>query len=194
MAKVKRIGLTGPIGGGKSTAALVLRQAGVPVLDADQIAHEGLFAERAAICAAFPEACESGVPDRKKLAAAVFKDDAARKKLEAILHPYVRRRLAEALARLEAEGAPLAVLEIPLLFETGWEKNLDGVLVVTAPAELRYARLKARGIPEEEAKRREAAQLPPEEKAKRADWVIENAGSRAELAEKVLRWLREVQP
>ncbi len=191
---MKRIGLTGPIGGGKSTVAEILRKAGVPVLDADRIAHEGLYEEREAICAAFPEACEEGVPDRKKLAAVVFKDDAARKKLEAILHPYVRRRLVEALAKLEAEGAPLVVLEIPLLFETGWEKDLDGVLVVTAPAELRYRRLGARGISVDEAKRREAAQLPPEVKAERADWVIENAGSRAELEEKVLRWLLEVMP
>ncbi len=191
---MRKIGLTGPIGGGKSTVAGILHQAGVPVLDADRIAHEGLFEESAAICAAFPEACVGGVPDRKKLAAVVFEDDVARKKLEAILHPYVRRRLEEALARFEAEGAPLVVLEIPLLFETGWEKNLDGVLVVTAPAELRYQRLKARGISEEEARRREAAQLPPEEKAKRADWVITNAGSRAELEEKVLRWLEEVKP
>jgi len=191
---VKRIGLTGPIGGGKSTVAEILRGAGVPVLDADAIAHEGLFAEREVICAAFPEACEEGVPDRKKLAAVVFKNDAARKKLEAILHPYVRRQIAERLARLEREGAPLVVLEIPLLFETGWERDLDGVLVVTAPAELRYQRLWARGIAEAEARRREAAQLPPGEKVRRADWVIENAGSRAELREKVLRWLLEVKP
>jgi len=86
------------------------------------------------------------------------------------------------------------VLEIPLLFETGWERNLDGVLVVTAPAALRYRRLRARGISEEEARRREAAQLPEEEKRRRADWLIENTGDLTELKEQVLRWLKEVRP
>ena len=194
MAGVKRIGLTGPIGGGKSTVAEILREAGVPVLDADQIAHEGLMERAREICADFPEACPAGVPDRRKLAERVFRDEEARRRLEAILHPYVRARLEEALSRLEAEGAPLAVLEIPLLFETGWEKRLDGVLVVTAPAALRYRRLRARGISEEEARRREAAQLPEAEKRRRADWVIENAGDLSELKAKVLRWLKEVDP
>ncbi len=194
MAGVKRIGLTGPIGGGKSTVAEILREAGVPVLDADQIAHEGLIARAREVCAALPEACPAGVPDRRKLAERVFRDEEARRRLEAILHPYVRARLEEALMRLEAEGAPLVVLEIPLLFETGWERRLDGVLVVTAPAALRYRRLRARGISEEEARRREAAQLPEAEKRRRADWVIENAGDLSELKAKVLRWLKEVDP
>ncbi|HFB38895.1 MAG TPA: dephospho-CoA kinase, partial [Oceanithermus sp.] len=157
-------------------------------------AHEGLIARAREVCAALPEACPAGVPDRRKLAERVFRDEEARRRLEAILHPYVRARFEEALSRLEAEGAPLAVLEIPLLFETGWEKRLDGVLVVTAPAALRYRRLRARGISEEEARRREAAQLPEAEKRRRADWVIENAGDLSELKAKVLRWLKEVDP
>ncbi len=194
MAGVKRIGLTGPIGGGKSTVAAILREAGVPVLDADRLAHEGLLARAAEVCRAFPEACPDGRPDRGRLAERVFRDPGARRRLEALIHPYVRERIAAELARLERAGAPLAVVEIPLLFETGWDRRLDGVLVVTAPAELRYRRLAGRGLAEDEVRRREAAQLPPAEKARRADWVIENDGDLEALRRRVRAWLREVDP
>lgn len=190
---VKRIGLTGPIGAGKSTVARLLSEAGVPVLDADRLAHEALKARALEVCARFPEACSGGEVDRKALAQIVFADPARRRALEAIVHPYVRARLLEALKALEAEGADLVVLEIPLLFEVGWEKMLDGVLVVDAPWPVREARLLARGVAPEDARRREAAQLPPEEKRRRATWVIENRGDLAELSEKVRAWLKEVR-
>lgn len=193
MALVKRIGLTGPIGAGKSAVAGILRGLGVPVIVADELAHEGLVVLKDEVCRAFPEACPGGMPDRKRLAEVVFQDEAKRRELEAIIHPYVRRRIFEELSRLEGEGEKLVVLELPLLFETGWEEKLDGVLVVTAPREVRFSRLIKRGIPKEDAARREAAQLPPEEKAKRADWVIENTGDLAELERKVRAWLLEVR-
>ncbi len=193
MAGVKRIGLTGPIGGGKSTVAAILRSAGVPVLDADRLAHEGLEALADQVCRSFPDACPGGVPDRRLLAEQVFADEAARRRLEGILHPYVRRRLFEAMEQLERAGAPLVVLEIPLLYETGWERSLDGVLVVTAPSPLRYARLAWRGLSPEEVARREAAQLPVEEKVRRADWVIVNDADLKRLEERVRRWLEEVR-
>jgi len=190
---VKKIGLTGPIGAGKSTVARLLADAGVPVLDADRFAHEALRARAAEVCARFPEACPGGEVDRRALARIVFADREKRAALEAIVHPYVRARLQEALETLEGQGARLAVLEIPLLFEVGWEKLLDGVLVVDAPWPVREARLLARGLDPEDARRREAAQLPPEEKRRRATWVIENQGDLAELAKKVRAWLKEVR-
>ena len=174
--------------------ARVLAEAGVPVIEADALAHEALSVRASEVCRAFPDSCVDGVPDRRRLAARVFADPAARRRLEGIVHPYVRERIAEELDRLEQTGVRLAVVEIPLLFETGWEKNLDGVLVVTAPAGLRYRRLSSRGISEEEARMREAAQLPPEEKIRRADWVIENEGDLETLKLRVLRWLKEVDP
>jgi len=191
---MKRIGLTGAIGAGKSTVARVLAEAGVPVIEADALAHEALSVRAAEVCRTFPESCASGLPDRRRLAERVFADPAARRRLEAIVHPYVRERIEQELGLQERLGARLVVVEIPLLFETGWEKNLDGVLVVSAPAELRYRRLLARGLSEEEAKRREAAQLPPEEKNRRADWVIENEGDLETLKKRVLAWLKEVDP
>ena len=190
---MKKIGLTGPIGAGKSTVARLLAEAGVPVLDADRLAHEALKARAAEICARFPEACPGGEVDRKALARIVFADPERRHALEAIVHPYVRARLFEELAAYKERGADLVVLEIPLLFEVGWEKMLDGVLVVDAPWPLREARLLARGVDPEDARRREAAQLSPEEKRRRATWVIENRGDLAELAKKVRAWLEEVR-
>ncbi len=174
--------------------AALLREAGVPVIEADALAHEGLLRRAEEVCRAFPEACPGGVPDRRRLAQRVFASEADRRRLEAILHPYVRARIEAAFARLAGEGVPLAVAEIPLLFETGWDRRLDGVLVVTAPAPLRYARLRTRGLSEAEAKERERAQLPPEEKVRRATWVIENDGDLRALKAKVAAWLKEVDP
>ncbi len=192
MKSVKIIGLTGPIGGGKSTVAALLREEGVPVIDADGLAHEGLGARSAEVCRAFPEACVAGVPDRRRLAQLIFTNPDRRERLEAILHPYVRRRIDELLAHYRAQGAAIAVVEIPLLFEKGWEHRLDGVLVVSAPWEVRRRRLVARGLDPEDAERREASQMPAEEKVRRATWVIDNSGDLDALKEKTLAWLREV--
>lgn len=189
---VKIIGLTGPIGGGKSTVAAVLAEAGVPVIDADRLAHEALEVRSDEICRAFPEACTAGTPDRSQLARIVFQSPERRARLEGIIHPYVQKRIDELLDRYRAQGAGVVVVEIPLLFEKGWERRLDGVLVVNAPWQVRRRRLLARGLDPEDAERREASQMPAEEKVRRATWVIDNSGGLEALKEKTLAWLREV--
>jgi len=127
------LGLTGSIGMGKSTTARFFAEAGVPVFDADAAVHRLYAGEAmAAIEAAFPGTTgESGV-DRTKLAQAVLDDPAALARLEAIIHPLVRREELRFIAEAEAAGAPVAVLDIPLLFETGRESLVDAVVVVSA--------------------------------------------------------------
>ncbi len=192
---MRRIGLTGSIGSGKSTVARMLERRGLPVIDADRLAREAAEAMQDEICHAFPEACRGGVLDRARLAEIVFRDPAARKHLERLIHPYVRRRMAEEVARLEQRPAPppAVILEIPLLFEGGLERGLDGVLVVTAPDAVRMQRVQARsGLDPEAFRARDAAQMPQAEKARRADWVIENAGDLEALERAVEAWYREV--
>lgn len=191
---MRQIGLTGSIGSGKSTVARLLRQAGIPVLDADAYAREAASALQAEICRAFPEACPGGSIDRQALGHRVFADETARKRLEAIVHPYVRRRFAEELEKLAQQNQPLVILEIPLLFESGWESRLDGVLVVASPTPERIRRVMQRsGLTEVEVAGRDAAQMPQEEKVGRATWVIWNDGDLDGLKAKVAAWLGELQ-
>ncbi|MGQ9753494.1 MAG: dephospho-CoA kinase [Thermaceae bacterium] len=167
-----RVGLTGNLGSGKSTVAALLRERGYPVLDADRLAREGRTVFKEEICRAFPEACQKGVLDDEVLARTVFSDPEKLEFLEGLLHPYVRRRLLEEMGR---QAAPVVFLEIPLLFEVGWEKEVHRVLVVAAPLEVRLERVRLRsGLSPEEALKREARQLPQEEKVRRADYVIWN--------------------
>ena len=133
------LGLTGSIGMGKSTAAQALRRLGVPVHDADAVVH-GLMARGgaavAAIEAAFPGVTRDGAVDRTALGAKVFGDPAALRRLEAILHPLVRRSARRFLERARRRRVPVAVLDIPLLYETGGEELCDAVMVVSAPARI----------------------------------------------------------
>jgi dephospho-CoA kinase len=187
---MRRIGLTGSIGSGKSMVATMLRQFGVAVLDADAFAREGAVVLKRQICQHFPETCVDGELDRRSLARVVFADLEARRQLEAILHPYVRQRFDTETERLRAEGAGLVVYEIPLLFENRWEERLDGVLVVAADDERRIARvMKRSGIGREEVLARDRVQTPQSEKVKRATWVLWNDSDEADLWEKVRDWL-----
>lgn len=191
---MRQIGLTGSIGSGKSTVAKLLRQAGIPVLDADVYAREGAAALQGEICLAFPEACRDGQIDRQALGRRVFADGAARKRLEAIIHPYVRKRFAEELEKLAPRNPPAVILEIPLLFESGWESRLEGVLVVASPTPERIRRVMERsGLSEAEALGRDAAQMPQEEKIARATWVIWNDADLETLSARVQGWLRSLQ-
>jgi len=188
------IGLTGSIGSGKSTVAQILRELGVTVLDADALAREGSERLREAICRRFPEACGTGQLDRRRLGQLVFADPEARRDLEAILHPYVRERMAEAVRQAQERGEPLIVQDIPLLFESGRERDFDGVLVVVAPTEVRRQRVQTRsGLSAEEFTARDASQMPQEEKARRATWVIWNDSDLASLRVRVQDWLEEVR-
>ncbi len=169
------LGLTGSIGMGKSTTAKMFVEAGVPVHDSDETVHR-LYAGKAAplVEAAFPGTTVSGVVDRTKLGARVLGDAAALKTLETIVHPLVRADADAFLDRHRAAGAPLVVLDIPLLFETGGRNRVDKVVVVTAPAEIQRARVLARpGMSEEKLAAILAKQVPDAEKRRQADFVID---------------------
>ncbi|MER9075574.1 dephospho-CoA kinase [Mesorhizobium sp. M0904] len=169
------LGLTGSIGMGKSTTAKMFAEAGVPVHDSDEAVHR-LYAGKAAplVEAAFPGTTRSGAVDRAALAERVLGDAPALKRLEAIIHPLVRADADAFLAENRAAGAPLAVLDIPLLFETGGGNRVDKVVVVTAPPEVQRARVLARpGMNEEKLASILARQVPDAEKRRRADFVID---------------------
>jgi len=193
------VGLTGGIASGKSTFAAALRARGVPVVDADALAKAAVAPGSAAleeIARAFGRGVigPDGALDRRKMAALVFSDPEARRRLEAITHPAVRRGMAEETRRLGDAGHPLAFYDTPLLFEVGLERVLDCVVVVWAPAAVQRARLVARdGLSPAEADARVGAQLPIDEKAARADVVVENVGDPADLAAKADRLLGDLR-
>lgn len=170
------LGLTGSIGMGKSTAARVFRGLGVPVHDADRTVHRLLAAGGAAVgevAAAFPEAAVDGAIDRKALGRQVFDDAQALTRLEAILHPMVRRDKEAFLRATAGRGAPLAVLDVPLLLETGGERNCDGVVVVSAPAMVQRQRVLRRpGMTPALLASILSRQMPDAEKRRRADFVV----------------------
>lgn len=169
------LGLTGSIGMGKSTTARMFMDEGVPVHDSDEAVHR-LYAGVAAplIEARFPGTVVDGAVDRDRLSKAVIGKPDALRDLEAIVHPLVRADADAFLARHRAAGAPLAVLDIPLLYETGGRGRVDRVVVVTAPAAVQRERVLARpGMTEEKFAAILARQVPDAEKRARADYVID---------------------
>ena len=192
------LGLTGSIGMGKSATARMFAAAGAPVYDADAAVHalyEPGGAAVAPIAEAFPSAVKEGAVDRAALSGLVLNDPEAMKGLEAIVHPLVRAAQLEFLEKHRAAGAALVVLDIPLLFESGADRHLDAVAVVTAPPDVQRARVRARpGMSDEKLDAILARQMPDEEKRRRADFVI-NTGlgfeeARAQVAA-ILDALRE---
>ena len=178
-----RIALTGGIATGKSHVLEQFRKLGVPCLDADSLVHgieaAGTESTRA-IAARFGTDVigRDGAVDRRKLAAIVFADEPARRELEAIVHPAVYRAIAAGLRAFELTERPaLAVVDIPLLYESGHAGDFDKVIATICPPEMQVARLLARGLSEEEARGRIAAQLPAADKAARADYVVRTDGS-----------------
>jgi dephospho-CoA kinase len=171
------LGLTGSIGMGKSTTAKLFAEAGVPVYDADATVHMIYEGEAApAIEAAFPGTTVNGKVDRTKLSAQVIHDAAAMKRLEQTVHPMLRAYHAKFLADAEQSGAPVAVVDVPLLFETGGEKRVDCVVVVTTTPEIQRARILARAdMTPEKLDAILARQLPDAEKRKRADFVVDTS-------------------
>ncbi|MEX0345690.1 MAG: dephospho-CoA kinase [Rhizobiaceae bacterium] len=169
------LGLTGSIGMGKSTTAKMFAEAGIPVSDADSIVHE-LYSGRAAplIEAAFPGTVEAGTVDRTRLSKAVLADKAALQKLEAIVHPLVAEERDKFLNQHRSAGEKLVVLDIPLLFETGGEKLVDKVVVVTADEAIQRQRVLERpGMTEEKFNSILTNQVPDAEKRSRADFIID---------------------
>ena len=171
------IGLTGSVGMGKSTTARLFAEQGVPVHDADAVVHRLYEGEAtAAIEAAFPGATARGRVDRSRLAALVLDDPSALKRLEAIVHPLVQAAEQELLAQAQARGEKVAVLDIPLLFETGGDRRVDAVVVASAPAEMQQARVLARpGMTWEKLEAILRKQMPDVEKRRRADFVVDTS-------------------
>ncbi|MCK0197491.1 dephospho-CoA kinase [Ancylobacter sp. 6x-1] len=178
-----RLGLTGSIGMGKSTTAGLFGELGIPVHDADAAVH-ALYCEEgvAPVEAAFPGVAVDGMIDRSRLGARVLGDEAAMKRLEAIVHPLVRARESRFLDEAADRGAALAVLDIPLLYETGAQDRVDAVAVVSAPSEIQRERVLERpGMTAEKFAAIVLRQIPDAEKRARADFVIDT-GSGVEVA------------
>jgi len=182
------LGVTGSVAAGKSALSARLAALGAAVIDVDALGHRALAAGevRDAVVAAFGRGvlAADGSLDRRALAGSAFGDAAARARLEAIVHPVVRRWIDEAVAAAQRGGAPLVVVDCALLFESGLDAICDVTLAVDAPEAVRAARAQAmRGWDESELRRREAAQLAPAEKLARAGRVFVNDGSDARLAD-----------
>jgi dephospho-CoA kinase len=171
------LGLTGSIGMGKSTTAKLFSEAGVPVYDADAAVHKLYEGEAApAIESAFPGTTVNGKVDREKLSAKVVHDAAAMKLLEQIVHPMLHVYRQAFLDQAERSGAEVAVVDVPLLFETGGEKSVDAVVVVSTTPDVQRGRILARGnMTDEKLDAILARQLPDAEKRKRADFVVDTS-------------------
>jgi len=178
-----RIALTGGIATGKSHVLDVLRRRGIPCLDADTLAHGVTSAGTEATVAIANRfgtdiLAADGAVNRAKLGPIVFADPAARKDLETIVHPAVYRAIEAGLRGFELLGEyPFAVVDVPLLYETGAEKKFDGVIVTSCAEERQLARLRERGMSDTEARQRIAAQWPTADKVSRADFVITTDGT-----------------
>jgi dephospho-CoA kinase len=187
------LGLTGSIGMGKSTTAKLFIEAGVPVYDADATVHMVYDGEAAPLIeAAFPGTTMNGKVDRTKLSPLVVHDAAAMKKLEAIVHPLLGRYHKKFLDDAEASGAPVAVVDVPLLYETGGEKRVDAVVVVSTDPEQQRKRILARdGMTAEKLDAILARQLPDAEKRKRADFVVDTSHGLEPVRERIGEILAE---
>lgn len=180
-----RIGLTGGIGCGKTAAAAAFGRRGFRIVSADRLAHEALLAP--GVLRAIQERwgdevlLENGLPDRKFIAARVFANAADRLWLESIIHPVVQQAWQAAIADDSADW----VVEIPLLFEKGWEGRFDRTVCLTASRPRQVERVRERGWTEAELTARESAQMPLAEKERRADHVLRNDGTLAELDDAV---------
>jgi len=193
---MKVIGLTGSIGMGKSTVANLFRRRGVPVYDADRIVH-GLSARGgravSAIRRAFPGAVVDGAVDRTVLGAMVFGNDAALKRLEAILHPLVAEERQKFLRWARARRVPVVVLDVPLLFETGGDARADIIVVVSAPAFLQTARVMKRpGMTADKLAGIRSHQLADREKRRRADLVVRTGGDKRSALRQIDRLLTDI--
>ncbi|MBN9041679.1 MAG: dephospho-CoA kinase [Rhizobiales bacterium 62-47] len=191
------LGLTGSIGMGKSTTAKLFVEAGVPVYDADATVHQLYEGEAAAaIEAAFPGTTVNGKVDRTLLSPKVVHDADAMKRLESIVHPMLRAHHQKFLEDAERSGAPVAVVDIPLLYETGGENRVDAVVVVTTAPETQRERILARdGMTPEKLDAILTRQLPDAEKRKRADFVVDTSHGlepvRAQIRE-ILEQVRKI--
>jgi len=188
------LGLTGSIGMGKTTTARLFADEGVPVHDSDAVVHR-LYENDAvaAIEAAFPGAAVNGKIDRQKLGAMVVNDAAALKRLEGIVHPLVRQSETKFLEAARAKGETIVLLDIPLLYETGGEKRVDAVVVVTAPADIQRQRVLERpGMTPAKLDSLLTKQMPDAEKRSRADFIVDSGGGLDSARQQVRDILRKI--
>jgi dephospho-CoA kinase len=182
---IRKIALTGGIATGKTYVATRLREAGVPIVDADALSREVVAPGSPALAAIRkrfgPDAVRrDGTMDRIRVGQIIFKDKRARLDLEAIVHPAVVKAINDFFATLP-KRTPFAVADIPLVFETGRDKEFDAIIVVACPREMQLQRMMERNkLSKEDAERRLAAQLPIDQKVKKATYVIDNAGTFAQ--------------
>ena len=188
------IGLTGSIGMGKSTTMQLFAEQGVPVYDADAAVHAVYAGEAVPVVeAAFPGTTADGKVDRQKLSAKVLGNPEALKKLETIVHPMLGAHRQQFLSDAEKSGAAIAVLDVPLLFETGGEKRVDAVVVVSAPADIQRTRVLAReNMTEEKLDAILARQTPDAEKRRRADFVVDTSSGLEPVRARIRDILAEV--
>ena len=181
-----RVGLTGGIGAGKSAVASILAEFGAFVIDTDAIAREVVAPNSDGlreVARVWPQAVRSGILDRAALADIIFSDPAARERLNALLHPHIRRVATEREAR--AKPAQLVVHVVPLLFETGYDRLVDRSVLVVAPLEQRISRVVARDrLDEGRVRARMAAQIEPQRARESADFIIENDGNLKNLSDR----------
>ncbi|MFS8148809.1 dephospho-CoA kinase [Rhizobium sp. BR 249] len=190
-----KIGLTGSIGMGKSTVGKLFAEAGIPLNDSDAVVHD-LYAGEAAplVDAAFPGAMKDGAVDRQELGRQLALDPAGFKRLEAIVHPLVRKRESEFLARQQAAGAEMVLLDIPLLFETSAWERVDVIVVVSTDPQIQRRRVLAReDMSEEKFDMILSRQTPDAEKRRRADYLVDTSHSIEQTRERVLEIVADLK-
>ena len=192
---MKWIGLTGGIASGKTTVANLLKEQAVPIIDADQIAHQALKVHHDKIVSYFGSDIldERNRIDRSKLGKKVFSNEKQRKLLEGIVHPFVQAKVDEKKRLLASVGTKWAVYDVPLLYENKMEKQFDHILFVYAPKDVCLERLMERnGLTKAQAEQRIAAMMDIEIKKQKSHDVIENTGDFDELKGKVLAWKKSI--
>jgi len=192
---MKLLGIIGGIGSGKSTASELFRQSGAAVISADDIGHQILLLPgvKSAVQERWGSAVfgEGGEIDRRKLAEIVFADENELSYLKSLTHPLIAAEVHRQREEHERNGVQLCLLDAPLLLESNWDPMVDLIIFVSASAEERWDRIESRGWSEREWKQREAAQLPVEEKARRANVVLDNSGDTDHLRMQVEAFVRD---
>jgi dephospho-CoA kinase len=190
---MKKVGLTGNIGTGKTTVAWMFEEQGARLLNADSIAHETIAPQTAVWKHLFDRygkkvMMQDQIINRKALAQIIFSDDTERKFVESIIHPKVHDELTKRIADLKRNGTQLLIVEVPLLFETRWDKEMDSIIVVSCDIEQQIKRCQDKfGLTREEVMMRIKAQRSIEEKMSKADYIVDNSGSMNETMIQVRR-------
>ncbi len=189
------VGLTGIIGSGKSTVAALLGKQGLPVIDFDALARKSLTWEETRVAIRDAFGLDYVLEDRvdiERLRQTVFAAGRDLRRIEEIIHPLVAREVERQLVALEKEGARTAVIDHPLLFEVGFHRPVDKIIVVSARLEIIRERLKIRGMKSEDIERRISFQIPLEEKKKKADYIIDNNGTEDRLQGQVDSLIQQI--